>query len=232
METLQVDFENLSLFVRFPQVFLAENSRSGGWACRCSWNTAAREATFHGWGFVARAELATFSFVKKACLQGVKLRGKTMESWFYDFDLVRSFVVFFWKDWYSMKTVSSQLFGFGTKLRGATIPALAKHRVTVVAPLTQIKSKNRWIFRIRVTVWKLVSVLFNKIRLFMEKAECCFCGKSEKLQNMISIILVLNKNNEQQGFMCHKTCIAERLHKDMMLHPDLTDSLDESESVW
>lgn len=61
----------------------------------------------------------------------------------------------------------------------------------------------------------------------MEKnAQCCFCGKSEKQKNLIPIILIINKKNEQQIFLCHKKCIAQRLYKDMILHPELQDSLD------
>ena len=61
----------------------------------------------------------------------------------------------------------------------------------------------------------------------MKRAVCCFCGKSEEMRNLISIIIMLNQDNEQQYLMCHKKCIAERLHEDVMLHPDLKDSLNE-----
>ena len=59
----------------------------------------------------------------------------------------------------------------------------------------------------------------------MKRAVCCFCGKSEKIQDLISINIILNKNFEQQCLMCHKKCIAERLHSDIMLHPELQDAL-------
>ena len=46
--------------MRFPRVLLKQNSRFGGGTCRCSQNAAARNATFCGCRFVARAVLATF----------------------------------------------------------------------------------------------------------------------------------------------------------------------------
>ena len=59
----------------------------------------------------------------------------------------------------------------------------------------------------------------------MKRAVCCFCEKSEKIRDLISIKLILNKKSEQQCLMCHKKCIAERLHSDIMLHPELEDAL-------
>ena len=59
----------------------------------------------------------------------------------------------------------------------------------------------------------------------MKRAVCCFCEKSEKIRDLITINLILNKKSEQQSLMCHKKFIAERLHSVIMLHPELEDAL-------
>ncbi|WP_191015130.1 hypothetical protein [Treponema zioleckii] len=77
METLQVGFENLSLLVRFPQVFLAENSRSGGTVCMGFRVAATSTAATRRFGFVLAAEARTFEGIlagKKAAARKAAFR--------------------------------------------------------------------------------------------------------------------------------------------------------------
>lgn len=56
---------------------------------------------------------------------------------------------------------------------------------------------------------------------------CCYCGETILLENAVILTIQPSmENDEIQQLFSHKNCLVERMHKSVVLHPDIIDCED------
>lgn len=57
---------------------------------------------------------------------------------------------------------------------------------------------------------------------FETKVMCCFCGESMNIENSLILeVFPSMESEESQGLYCHKKCFIDKIHKSVILHPNI-----------
>ena len=57
---------------------------------------------------------------------------------------------------------------------------------------------------------------------FKIEVMCCFCGESVDIKDSFVLAIFPDlESEESQGLYCHKKCFLGKMHKSVVLHPDM-----------